>query len=161
MREVLGGTQGKGLRFALVVSRFNRVVTEELLKGALECLEEHGVERSDLTLVRVPGAWELVGACARLRASGKVDGIVALGCVIRGETPHFDFVAGEAARGLGVLNEGGTVPVGFGVLTTDTLEQALVRAGGKGENRGWDAAASTLEMVNLYRALDGRDSASS
>lgn len=153
MREAKGSLEGRGLRFALVVSRFNEMVTEELLSGAVEALAEHGVARDDLTVVRVPGAWELPGACARVLEAEEVDGVVALGCVIRGETPHFRFVAGEAARGLGTLALDAPVPVVFGVLTTDDLEQAMRRAGEGSENKGREAALSALEMANLYRDL--------
>ncbi len=153
MQEVEGHLDGSGRRFALVLSRFNDLVGERLLAGAIDCLVRHGVSRDDLIIVRVPGAWELPAACARLSGAGGVDGIVALGCVIRGATPHFDFVAGEAAAGLGALNRAGGVPVGFGLLTTDTLEQALERAGSKAGNKGWDAAQATLEMVNLFERV--------
>jgi 6,7-dimethyl-8-ribityllumazine synthase len=153
MKEVAGSLDGKGLRFALVVSRFNAVVTDALLEGAVEALEEHGVAADDLTVVRVPGAWELPGTCARVLEGDDVDGVVALGCVIRGETPHFEFVAGEAARGLGTLALDAPVPVVFGVLTTDDLEQALRRAGDGEENKGREVALSALEMATLYRRL--------
>jgi len=154
MKEIEGSLDGRGLRFALVVARFNDLITEQLLEGALDCLVRHGVDRDELEIVRVPGAWELPAACARLVERDDLDGIVALGCVIRGATPHFDYVAGEAAAGLGALNRSGRVPVGFGVLTTDTLEQALERAGTKAGNKGREAAEATLEMASLYRKLD-------
>ncbi|TVR65141.1 MAG: 6,7-dimethyl-8-ribityllumazine synthase [Gemmatimonadales bacterium] len=153
MKTWEGMLDGSGLRFGLVVARFNDLVTEPLLKGAVDCLVRHGVNQDDLHLVRVPGAWELSGACARLADSGLVDGIVALGCVIRGATPHFDLVAGEAAAGIGALNRTGRLPVSFGVLTTDSLEQALERSGSKAGNKGWEAAAAALEMAHLYREL--------
>lgn len=153
MRDLAGSLDGKGLRFALVVSRFNEVVTDGLLEGAVGALTENGVARDDLTVVRVPGAWELPGTCARLLEGDGVDGVVALGCVIRGETPHFEFVAGEAARGLAALALDTPVPVVFGVLTTDDLEQALRRAGDGDENKGREAALSALEMATLYRRL--------
>jgi len=153
MKELEGMLDGTGLRFGLVVSRFNQLVTDPLLAGAVDCLTRHGVDRADLHVVRVPGAWELPGACARLMDAGEVDGIIALGCVIRGATPHFDLVTGEASAGLGALNRRGQIPVGFGVLTTDTLEQALERAGSKAGNKGWEAAQATLEMVTLYREI--------
>ncbi len=153
MREIRGSLTGAGLRIGLVAARFNEHVTEALLEGALDCLREHGVPEDGIVVVRVPGAWELPGAARRLAESGTVDGVVAIGCVIRGETAHFDYVAGEACRGLGALNAEGPIPIGLGVLTTETLEQALVRAGGKGENRGWDAAHATLEMAGVFRAL--------
>ncbi len=153
MKNWEGMLDGTGLRFGLVVARFNELITGPLLDGAVDCLVRHGVDRGDLHVVRVPGAWELPGACARLADSGLVDGIVALGCVIRGATPHFDLVAGEAAAGIGALNRTGRLPVSFGVLTTDTLEQALERAGSKAGNKGWEAAEAALEMANLYRDL--------
>jgi 6,7-dimethyl-8-ribityllumazine synthase len=153
MKEVTGSLDGTGLRFVLVVSRFNAVVTDALLQGAVEALQENGVAADDLTVVRVPGAWELPGACARILEGDDVDGVVALGCVIRGETPHFEFVAGEAARGLGTLALDAPVPVIFGVLTTDDLEQALRRAGDGDGNKGREAALSALEMATLYRRL--------
>lgn len=153
IREYRGSLDGAGRRFALIVSRFNEVVTEELLEGAVEALLSHGVAVSDIEIVRVPGAWELPGAASRAARRGGLDGIIALGCVIRGETPHFDFVAGEAARGLAALSRDFHLPISFGVLTTETLEQALVRSGNGGPNRGADAALSALEMANLYREL--------
>ncbi len=153
MKEFEGRLDGTGLRVAVVVARFNEMITDQLLAGAVDCLVRHGVSRDDLEVIRVPGAWELPGACSRVRARGGVDAIVALGCVIRGATPHFDYVAGEAAAGLGALNRQGEVPVGFGVLTTDTLEQALGRAGTKAGNKGREAAEATLEMATLYRDL--------
>ncbi len=161
VRTFEGALNGEGLRFSLVLSRFNPLVTEELLEGAIAALVEHGAAREHLEVVRVPGAFELPGACARLLDRGGTDGIVALGCVIRGETPHFEFVAGEAARGIGALavqgatgvNGGPPVPVIFGVLTTDDLEQAMRRAGGGKENKGREAALAALEMARLYRAL--------
>jgi 6,7-dimethyl-8-ribityllumazine synthase len=154
MRKIHGGLDGSGARIALVVSRFNDLIGERLLEGAVDCLTRHGVSEEDITVVRVPGAWELPAACSRILAFGEVDGVVALGCVIRGATPHFDYVAGEAAAGLGALNRSGQVPVGFGLLTTDTLEQAIERAGAKAGNKGWDAAQATLEMVDLFRKLE-------
>lgn len=151
--EIAGSLSGAGLRFALVVSRFNDLITERLLEGAVDALTRHGVEPSGLQVIRVPGAWELPGAVARVLERGEVDGVLTLGCVIRGATPHFDFVAGEAVGGLGALARTGSVPVVLGVLTTDTLEQALERAGSKGGNKGWEAAISALEMANLYKDL--------
>jgi len=153
MRELSGNLEGGGRSFALVVARFNEVVTEELLSGALETLGSHGVSPDRIEVVRVPGAWELPQACARLAGRDDLDGIVALGCVIRGETPHFEFVAGEAARGLGAVARASSLPVIFGVLTTDTLEQALARVGNGAGHKGREAALAALEMVNLYREL--------
>jgi 6,7-dimethyl-8-ribityllumazine synthase len=151
--EIQGTPRGEGRRIAFVVSRFNSLVTEQLLQGALDCAGQHGVDADDMTVVRVPGAWELAGAAARLADSGRYDAIVALGCVVRGETPHFDFVAGEASRGLGAIAHSGGTPVGFGLLTTNTVEQAIERASPDGGNKGWEAALSALVMASLYDAI--------
>ena len=140
-------------RIALVVSRFNETVTGRLLGGAEECLERHGCTAEHRDVFRVPGAWEIPQAARRVLASGSHDALIALGCVIRGATPHFDYVAGEAARGLGALSRDADVPVVFGVLTTDTVEQALERAGTKAGNKGWDAALSALDLLDLYGQL--------
>ena len=143
----------KGARFAIVASRFNHFVVDRLVEGALDALTRHGVEPQAVTVVRVPGAWELPLVTRRIAGSKKVDAVIALGAVIRGATPHFDFVAGEAAKGLGGAASGSDVPVAFGVLTTETLEQAVERAGSKQGNKGWDAAVTAIEMVTLARAL--------
>lgn len=142
-----------GARFALVASRFNELIVDRLVDGAREGLLRHGAEPSSITLVRVPGAWELSLACQRLARSGRFDAIVALGAVIRGATAHFDYVAGEAARGIAAAAGASGTPVIFGVLTTDTIEQALERAGTKAGNKGFDAALAAIEMVNLSRRL--------
>jgi 6,7-dimethyl-8-ribityllumazine synthase len=148
-----GGLSAKGLRFAIVVSRFNNFVTEPLLKGALEALQEAEADSSDVDVVRVPGAWELPIAVRTIAAGKKHDAIICLGAVIRGETPHFDYVAGEAARGIADASAESGLPVAFGVLTTDTVEQAVDRAGGKSGNKGFDAAMTAIEMANLLRGL--------
>jgi 6,7-dimethyl-8-ribityllumazine synthase len=145
----------KGVRFAIVASRFNHFIVDRLVEGAVDALVRHGVQAQNVTLVRVPGAWELPLVARRLAASNKVDAVVALGAVIRGATPHFDYVAGETAKGLAAAAHEGPVPIVFGVLTTETIEQAVERAGTKAGNKGWDAAVSALEMVALWRALDG------
>ena len=139
--------------FALVVSRFNDFVTARLLAGAQDCLVRHGVEPERIAVVRVPGSWEIPLAASVLARSGRYDGIVALGVLIRGETPHFDVLAGEVARGLSRVTMETGVPVGFGVLTTESVEQAIERAGAKSGNKGWDAALSALEMASLLRGL--------
>jgi len=144
----------KGARFAIVASRFNHFVVDRLVEGAVDALVRHGVDPKNVTVVRVPGAWELPLVARRLAASDKIDAVVALGAVIRGATPHFEYVAGEAAKGLAAAAHGATVPVVFGVLTTETIEQAIERAGTKAGNKGWDAAVAALEMVALARALD-------
>jgi 6,7-dimethyl-8-ribityllumazine synthase len=143
-----------GSRFAIVASRFNHFVVDRLVEGALDCLVRHGGKAEAITVVRVPGAWELPAAVRRIASAKKVDAIVALGAVIRGSTPHFDYVAGEAAGGLAAVASQSAVPVAFGVLTTETIEQAVERAGTKAGNKGWDAAASAIEMVTLFRALE-------
>ncbi len=142
---------GTGLRFGLAVSNFNALITDHLLSGARGYLELHGV--SEIEVVRVPGSWELPLALRWWAQSGRFAGLVALGCVIRGGTPHFDYVAGETAKGLQAVQSEFAIPVGFGVLTTDTLEQALERAGSKMGNKGSEAAAAALEMALLKKRL--------
>jgi 6,7-dimethyl-8-ribityllumazine synthase len=136
-------------RFAVVASRFNGFIVERLVAGAVDALVRHGVERRNVTLVRVPGSWELPLACKRLADKGGVDGIVALGALIRGATAHFDHIAGVVSKGLGRVQLDTGVPIGFGVLTTDTIEQAIERAGSKGGNKGAEAALAAIEMVSL------------
>jgi len=143
----------EGARFAIVASRFNAFIVDRLVDGALDALRRHGVEDQNITVVRVPGAWETPLACGRLAESEKFDAVIALGAVIRGATAHFDFVAGEAARGVATASLSTGVPILFGVLTTDTIEQAVERAGTKAGNKGFDAALAAIEMVSLDRAL--------
>jgi 6,7-dimethyl-8-ribityllumazine synthase len=154
VNEFNGNLDGSGKRFAIVVTRFNSLVTEQLVTGATDCLIRHGVDDGDIDLYRVPGAWELPTAVARVAEKGQYHGIVALGCVIRGGTPHIEYVAGEATRGLGVLERSASMPISLGVLTTDTVDQALERAGTKAGNKGWDAALSVLEMAGLFDTLE-------
>ena len=154
MRVFEGTVEGSGRRFAIVVSRFNSFITHELLSGAMACLTENGVAEASIDVVHVPGAWEIPQAAKRILTRGGHDAVVALGCVIRGETPHFDFVAGEAALGLSRVASQHPVPVVFGVLTTDTVEQAVARAGSGSANKGREAALSALEMVDLFQRLD-------
>ena len=154
--ELTGTVEGRGRRIAVVASRFNDVVVSRLVEGARECLAAHGVAPDDVDVVWVPGAWELPGAAERAARTRRYDAIVALGCVIRGETPHFDFVAGEASRGLAELARTGDVPVTFGLLTTDDAAQALERAGGRSGNKGWDAAIAALELCGLYEMMEAR-----
>ena len=151
-----------GARFAIVASRFNHFIVDPLVAGALDALTRHGCKADDVTVIRVPGAWELPFVVQRLCAgasglegkSKKLDAVIALGAVIRGATPHFDYVAGEAAGGVAAASRASGVPVAFGVLTTDTIEQAIERAGTKAGNKGFDAACTAIEMVSLARALD-------
>ncbi len=148
-----GELTGAGLRICLVVSRFNEVVTSRLLEGARTALERHGVRDEDVEVAWVPGAFELPLIAKKLAESRRYDAVVCLGAVIRGETPHFEYVAGEAARGIGQVARETGLPVIFGVLTPNTLEQALERAGGKAGNKGYDAVLSAIEMANLMRRL--------
>jgi len=153
-RRVEGGRNGAGLRVAVVVSRFNAPIGDRLLSGALRALAGHGVRRADITVARVPGAFELPLVAGRLARLARHDAVVCLGAVIRGETPHFDYVAGEAARGIARVSQETGVPVLFGVLTVDTPAQARARSGGRLGNRGADAALGAIEMATLLRALD-------
>ena len=142
-----------GARFVLVAARFNALIVEPLVKGAEDALLRHGVNADDITLVRVPGAWEIPWACRRIAESGKADAIIALGAVVRGQTPHFDYVAGGVATGVaGVASSTGVI-ITFGVLTTNTFDEAMDRAGGKAGNKGADAALTALEMVSLRAVL--------
>ena len=153
--EFSGAPRGQGRRCAVVVSRFNEVITQRLLDGALDALVRHGVAFDDVDVFWVPGAWELPAAARRVAGSERYDALVALGAVIRGDTPHFDYVAGEASRGLALASADFDVPIAFGVLTCDTMEQAEARAGGEHGNRGWDAALAALEMADLFDQVDG------
>jgi len=148
-----GSMEAAGLRVALLAARFNSEVTDALVDGATRALAAHGAHAADIQTIRVPGAWELPQAAARLIASGRFNAIVALGCVIRGETPHFEYVCMEASLGLGAVARSSTIPVAFGVLTTDDLEQAKARAGSGTGNKGYEAAMAVLEMVSVYRRL--------
>lgn len=142
-----------GSRFAIVASRFNSFIVERLVDGAVDALRRHGAAVDLISIVRVPGAWEIGPVCLRLAKSGKVDAVIALGAVIRGSTAHFDYVAGEASKGVSMAAMQTQVPVAFGVLTTDTIEQAIERAGTKAGNKGFDAALSAIEMLTLSAAL--------
>ena len=146
--------QAAGLRIAIVVSRFNADITDRLLAGALACLEQHGGARDDVEVVHVPGAWELPPTAARIIGLNRHDAIIALGCVIRGDTPHFDYVCTEASAGLGAVARSASIPVLFGVLTTDDHPQALTRAGDGKDNKGYEAAFAALKMVDVYKALE-------
>ncbi len=143
-----------GARFAIVASRFNDFIVDRLIAGATDALVRHGVDAARITVVRVPGSFEIPVACSKIAAKGKADAIIALGCVIRGATPHFDHVAGEVSKGVASVSLSTGVPIAFGVLTTDTIEQAIERAGTKMGNKGWDSALSAIEMVSLLRALE-------
>jgi 6,7-dimethyl-8-ribityllumazine synthase len=157
MAEFSGTPTGAGRRIAVVASRFNESVTQPLVDGALDALVRHGVAADDVDVVWVPGAFELPVAARTLLASERYDALVAVGAVIRGETPHFDYVAGEASRGLAQAAQDAGVPIGFGVLTCDTMAQAMDRAGGAHGNKGWDAAIAALEMADVFDQLDAGD----
>ena len=145
-------TQADG-KYAIVVARFNSFVVESLLDGAIDTLKRHGVKEENITVVRVPGAWELPLAAQKLAEKKSFDAIIGLGAVIRGGTPHFDFVCNEAAKGLGVVGLQYSMPVVFGVLTTDSIEQAIERSGTKAGNKGSDAAMTAIEMVSVLKAI--------
>jgi 6,7-dimethyl-8-ribityllumazine synthase len=148
-----GKISAEGLRFALIVSRFNDFISSKLLEGALDALRRHGAADAQLTLVKVPGAFEIPLAARKLAESAKYDALICLGAVIRGSTPHFDYVAAEVSKGIAVVGLESKIPVTFGVLTTDNLEQAIERAGSKAGNKGWDAAMAAMEMANLYKEM--------
>jgi 6,7-dimethyl-8-ribityllumazine synthase len=158
-KKIRAGANAAGLRFALVVSRFNSFITDRLLAGAVDALEASGAERDDITAVHVPGSFEIPLTAKKLAQGGQYDAIVAIGCILRGETAHFDYVASEVARGVQLAQLDTGVPVIFCVLTCDTLEQAIDRAGLKSGNKGYDAGLAAVEMANLSRQL--RASASS
>lgn len=142
-----------GGRFALVVARFNSFISERLLEGALDALKRHGAEDGHLSVFRVPGAFELPLAVQKVAETGRFDAVIALGAIIRGSTPHFDYVAAEAAKGLAQVSLKAGLPVSFGVLTCDTIEQAVERAGTKSGHKGFDAAVTAMEMVNLLKLI--------
>ena len=150
---VEGKQQADGLRIAIVVSRFNNFITEKLLDGALDGFSSHGGAESNLTVVRVPGAFEIPIAVDKLAASGKFDALVCLGAVIRGDTPHFDYVCDAVTRGIGDAVKTYKIPIGFGVLTTDNVQQAMDRAGTKDANKGYEALLVAVEMVNVLRQV--------
>ncbi len=148
-----GQMQASGLKIAIVATRFNDFIVDRLVGGAMDFLTRHGMKADDAVIIRVPGAFELPLACKRVAASGKFDGIVAVGCVIRGGTPHFDFVCAEASKGLALVSLEQNVPLGFGLLTCDTLEQAIDRAGAKSGNKGVEAASAMLETLRVLEQI--------
>ena len=152
-RTIEGSLDAQGLRFAIAVARFNSFITSKLLEGALDGLKRHGADIAATPVVHVPGSWELPVAVKALAVTKKYDAIIALGAVIRGDTPHFDYVAGHAASGLAQVQSESGIPIAFGVLTTNTVEQAVDRAGAKSGNKGFDAALTAIEMCNLLRQI--------
>jgi len=149
-----GNIQAKGYRFGIIVSRFNAFITHKLLEGALDCLSRNGAAIDEVAVFRVPGAFEIPLACQKLAQSGKLDAVIALGAVIRGATPHFNYISAEVAKGVASASLQTGIPISFGVITSDTIEQAIERAGTKSGNKGWDAAQSAIEMVNLFSAME-------
>lgn len=153
MKVFEGNFDGKGIKIAIVASRFNEFITKELIGGAEDTLLRHNVNTDDIYLYRVPGAFEIPSVCNKIAESGKYDAVITLGAVIRGSTPHFDYVAAEVSKGVASVSMKYNIPVIFGVLTTDTIEQAVERAGTKAGNKGSDAAMAALEIINLYKGI--------
>lgn len=153
-KTIEGNLDGAGHKIGIVASRFNDFITDRLVEGSVDCLLRHGVKESDIEVVRVPGAFEIPMAAKKLVTANKYDAVMCLGAVIRGGTPHFEYVAGAAAKGIGSVALEASIPVLFGVLTTDNLEQAIERAGAKSGNKGWETALAALEMINLYKKLN-------
>jgi len=153
MKVFKGKIRGKGLRFGIVVSRFNEFITQKLLEGAIDALVRHEVKEEDIEVVWVPGTFEIPSLASKLAQNKRFDALICLGAVIRGATPHYELIANQVARGISTLAMREKVPVIFGIITADTLEQAIERAGTKAGNRGWNAAISAMEMANLYREI--------
>lgn len=153
IKTLEGNFQGKGKKFAIVLSRFNNFISERLLEGALDCLFRHGVEEKDIMIVKTPGAFEIPVVCKKVALKKEFNAIIALGAVIRGDTPHFDYIANEVSKGIANIAIETGVPIIFGVLTTDTIEQAEIRAGAKGANKGFEAALTAIEMANVIELI--------
>jgi 6,7-dimethyl-8-ribityllumazine synthase len=153
MKTIEGNLNAAGLKFAILVSRFNSIITDRLVAGAMDALTRTGADADNIELVKVPGSWELPVAAAEVARQKRHDAIICLSALIKGDTPHFDYIAAEAAKGLAHVSMDNSVPVAFGVLTTNTLEQAIDRAGAKNGNKGFDAAMTAVEMANLMRQL--------
>ena len=149
-----GNLIGSGVTFAIVVSRFNSFITDRLLEGALDTLKRHGVDLDDVSVFRTPGSYEIPSTAKRLADTGKFNAIICLGAVIRGATPHFDYVAGESASGIAQVSYATGIPTIFGIITTDTINQAIERAGAKSGNKGSEAATAAIEVINLYKQID-------
>jgi 6,7-dimethyl-8-ribityllumazine synthase len=153
MKIYEGDVSGKGLKFCIIASRFNDFITTKLIDGALDALKRHGTADKDIDIVRVPGAFEIPMVAKAVAQKGYYDAVIALGTIIRGATPHFDYVASEAAKGIALASMETGTPIAFGIITSDTIEQAIERAGSKAGNKGWDAAISAMEMANLLKKL--------
>jgi 6,7-dimethyl-8-ribityllumazine synthase len=156
MKVFEGQLSAKGLKFCIIVSRFNDFITSKLLSGATDALIRQGTKEDDIDVVKVPGAFEIPLVAMNAAKTKKYNAVIALGTIIRGATPHFDYVAAEASKGVAAATMDTGIPIAFGVLTTDTIEQAIERAGSKSGNKGWDAAMTAIEMANLMKSLDGR-----
>jgi 6,7-dimethyl-8-ribityllumazine synthase len=154
MQVIEGKLDAQDLRFALVISRFNEALTSRLESGAVDCLVRHGADQQQITIVRVPGAWEIPMVASRVAASGRFDAVICVGALVRGGTAHFDLIASEVAKGIASTSMESGVPITFGVITADTLEQAVERAGTKMGNKGWEAALAAIEMARLYQGLE-------
>lgn len=152
-KVIEGKIVAKGMRFGIVASRFNDFISSKLIEGALDALTRAGADEKDITIAKVPGAFEIPLAAKRMARSGKVDAVICLGAVIRGATPHFEYISAEVSKGIATVALETEVPVVFGVITTDTIEQAIERAGTKSGNKGFDAALSAVEMVDLFRKM--------
>lgn len=158
MPKILEGKiDAKGLKFGLVVSRFNNFINDHLLDGALDALTRNGAEEKDLCIIKVPGAFEIPLAAKKMAGSGRYDAVICLGCVIRGATPHFEYISAEVTKGIAKVSLESDIPVSFGVITADNLEQAIERAGTKAGNKGWDAALSAIEMINLFKTMGAKE----
>ncbi|MFB0519936.1 MAG: 6,7-dimethyl-8-ribityllumazine synthase [Desulfatiglandales bacterium] len=153
-RLIEGEISGKGITFAIVISRFNEFISQRLLDGALDALKRHGASDEQINIFKVPGAFEIPFMAKRLSLDSRFDCVICLGAVIRGATPHFEYISTQVSRGIASVALESRIPVSFGVITCDTLEQAIERAGAKSGNKGWDAAVSAMEMVNLFKVLD-------
>ncbi len=153
MKNIEGVLSAKGLKFGIIVGRFNNLITEKLLEGAIDCIKRHEGNEEDITVVRVPGSFEIPLAAKKLAKSNRYDAIICLGAVIRGATPHFDYVANEVTKGIALVSLETEIPISYGILTTDTIEQAIERAGTKMGNKGFDAALTAIEMANLLKQI--------
>jgi 6,7-dimethyl-8-ribityllumazine synthase len=153
-KEIAGNLSASGLKFGIVVSRFNNLLTTKLLEGAIDCLNRHQASEADISVAWVPGSFEIPYAASKLAESKKFDAVLCLGAVIKGDTPHFDYIANEASKGVARIALESGIPVIYGLITADTLEQAIERAGTKAGNKGWDAAQAGIEMANLYREIE-------
>ncbi len=153
MKITEGDVNATGLKFCVIVSRFNDFITGHLLEGALDALKRHGAAENDIEIIKVPGSFEIPMVAKKTARSGAYDGVITLAAIIRGATPHFDYVAAEASKGVATASMESEIPIAYGILTTDTIEQAIERAGTKSGNKGWDAAMTVIEMANLMKKL--------